>query len=377
MNKVSLVFVCSLFSLSIVTIVNSYESRCEDDMVCKRITECGNHIKHIKRLHLTSGIQHRNLLLGPIQRLTCGFEGKIPKICCPSNDEHDVFEESRAKTNLKNRSVQGGCGNFLWNRNLPRDGGATDIFEFPWLALLQYKSPSGMKIGCGGVLISDRHVLTAAHCIHPPQNMKLTSVRLGEYDLGTDRDCIDDDPKESPNRFCNDKPLELGIDAAIIHEGYDPLRGPSDFNPLSYDIALLRLDRPVEFSDFVRPVCLPDRKFADEGKYLASGWGALPSLDRPMFNLKRVFRVNFTNRSACNAIYRRSLQRDVVCAAAKKNNLNCIGDSGGPLMAVDSQSRMTVVGVYAPAGDGSCRTKYIPNTYTDVRQYMDWILSKM
>lgn len=88
----------------------------------------------------------------------------------------------------------------------------------------------------------------AAHCVKKiPANWKLRSVRLGEWDTASDRDCSADDPS-----FCAPEPLNILIIEIIAYSDYRKQSRNQD-----HDIALLRLAKRVKFDDFVQPLCLP------------------------------------------------------------------------------------------------------------------------
>jgi hypothetical protein len=77
--------------------------------------------------------------------------------------------------------------------------------------------------------------------------MEIISVRLGEWNLETEKDCKPDDPTA-----CAPKPIDIKVDEVITHASYHKSSAKS-----LHDIALLRLAEPVEFNDFVKPICLP------------------------------------------------------------------------------------------------------------------------
>lgn len=89
-------------------------------------------------------------------------------------------------------------------------------------------------------------------------------VRLGEYDLTKDIDCL--------GNTCADPILVMGVEQKIPHEGYN-----EKSNNRANDIGLIRLNSEVTFTDYVRPICLPSAvnspRAAANGKLISAGWG--------------------------------------------------------------------------------------------------------
>lgn len=75
----------------------------------------------------------------------------------------------------------------------------------------------------------------------------LKQVRLGEYDLTKEEDCIQE---LNGNLDCADPPVDIPIQEIIPHPQYNPT------NPSKHhDIAILKLARRVNFTDFIQPIC--------------------------------------------------------------------------------------------------------------------------
>ena len=167
--------------------------------------------------------------------------GRDPRVCCliqnpqpnipprdqlpftsnprpiPSIEEPTVEDNNDANLQYdlsSNPLLPTDCGKELTQRIF--GGEKTDLDEFPWMTLLEYAKPNGKTTACGGVLISRRYVVTAAHCLKGselPKTWRLESVRLGEYNTATDRDCISDGEN---GEICADDPISVGIDEQIV-----------------------------------------------------------------------------------------------------------------------------------------------------------------
>lgn len=125
--------------------------------------------------------------------------------------------------------------------NVNRIVGGTQVRsnKYPWTAQL-VKGRHYPRLFCGGSLINDRYVLTAAHCVHG--NKDQITIRLLQLDRSS---------------------RDPGIVRKVVHTTVHPQYNPTT---IVNDVALLRLESPVPLGADMRPVCLPDTGSNFDGK---------------------------------------------------------------------------------------------------------------
>ncbi|XP_055904457.1 serine protease 7-like [Eupeodes corollae] len=314
------------------------------------------------------------------QKSQCrGGTGQAPHVCCTPNDS--VSGNVQIPTPASTAAGAGGEGVIL--PSAPRCGQAaigdriyngndTLLDEFAWMVLLEYaKGSSKPQINCAGSLINQRYVLTAAHCLTGAilqASGKLVSVRLGEYDKSKPIDCIGND--------CADPIVTMGIEESIPHPEYDD----SSSNRQN-DIGLIRLDRVVTYSDFIKPVCLPSAlglqpSIRTGTNLIVAGWGR--TLNSRQSDIKQKLYIPLNDFEQCSqkfAAKRVHLSTSQLCVGGKFTEDSCDGDSGGPLMMGEDATNYAIVGIVSFGN--KCGLEGWPGIYTKVSDYEDWIRSTL
>ncbi|KAH6929037.1 hypothetical protein HPB50_022496 [Hyalomma asiaticum] len=230
--------------------------------------------------------------------------------------------------------------------------------SWPWQVAL-YKEG---EFQCGAALVSDQWLVTAGHCFYNT----LTShwvARMGMLRRGT----------EMPSPF----EVVSSISHVVIHPEYVD-------KGFANDIALLKLDKPVDFSDYIRPICLPSDGETVRPRHtsfcVAVGWGKLLEVGRLFPDTLQEVPLPVLTTEECR---RRTLflplyniTENMFCAGYERGGRDaCLGDSGGPLMCQKVDGRWSLVGVTSN-GDG-CGRPGRPGVYTKVMRYLPWIHNTM
>ncbi|XP_073959325.1 venom serine protease Bi-VSP-like isoform X2 [Choristoneura fumiferana] len=353
--------------LCVQLVVGQFEETCQtvdnDIGSCIQVSECQPYVALIQQ----SRSNPRALQL--LRQAHCGFQGNYPKVCCPRPGFSSELPSTPSTTTTtttteaavvmpedpkpKPAAVQlpeaptCGFSNASFSRVV--NGVPAELGDFPWMALLGYKgrrSGDGTRWLCGGSLISVRHVLTAAHCIHTREE-ELYLVRLGELDIAREDEGA--------------TPIDVPIKKNIKHEEYDS-------KAFTNDIGILVLSRNVQYTALIKPICIPRSSELRARSYenynpLIAGWGDT-EFRGPAATHLQVLQLPVVSNEYCAQAYSaykaQVIDGRVLCAGYKKGGSDaCQGDSGGPLMQPIVSTNNILVSIPGVHGAGHRRTRAV------------------
>uniref|UniRef100_A0A8C4GIG8 Suppressor of tumorigenicity 14 protein homolog n=1 Tax=Dicentrarchus labrax TaxID=13489 RepID=A0A8C4GIG8_DICLA len=246
------------------------------------------------------------------------------------------------------------CGRNMFKTSRIVGGQDAEEGEFPWQVSLHIKSYGHV---CGASIIGQRWLVTAAHCVQDDGKTKFSQPGTWEAYLGLH--------------------TQGDIGRSVVKRNLKQIIPHPNYNAYTFDndIALMELDSPVTYSDYIRPICLPSPQhdFPVGNTVLITGWGATREGGFAAKVLQKA-QVRIINHGICNNLMNGQLTSRMLCAGVLSGGVDaCQGDSGGPLSS-PSASRTFLAGVVS-WGDG-CARRNKPGIYTTVTKFRGWIKEK-
>ncbi|KAL7297618.1 hypothetical protein TKK_0009289 [Trichogramma kaykai] len=278
-------------------------------------------------------------------------------------------ESAQSEKHLMKRQIYGGWQSsdshyYPYQVYLRRNG-----WQRPsWLPTIAHSLPYitnwfVMPFHCGGVIISEYHVLTAAHCIlgNPESEVNRIEVVAGS------------------NKRIDSSAVVHKVQSIAVHDQ------PRFFYDIG-DIAVIKVAEPFKFSSKIQPVKLPKHNYvvAPRTPVVVTGWGEtedMYSVDYLHVLVMRVVEIEQCRKSWLK-LYRQTVplhsylldfkklvHDSMICIQGRGGQSICAGDSGGPAVTIDG----LLVGIVSFGSRPCGNENKTPDVFTRVAYYIPWI----
>ncbi|XP_018018419.1 proclotting enzyme isoform X2 [Hyalella azteca] len=238
--------------------------------------------------------------------------------------------------------------------------------QWPWMAYVMGSATTANSLSfrqrvCGGVLITDRHVISASHCWKLPEGENFAYDYRVYVQLGTTGVYDASKIVFHPDRYL--------IKKMYKHKGFDE-------SQYLFDISIFELVHQVTFTKNVIPVCLPKpgQNFNNELGFVV-GWGMQQYNSTRPSTAQRYVDVPIVPHTVCQDWYGESnitISSQHLCAGFQEGGKDaCKGDSGGPLAVRGMDGRWTLAGTVS-YGFG-CAEPRKPGLYNNITLFLPWI----
>jgi len=226
------------------------------------------------------------------------------------------------------------------------NGANAEEGQFPYQVSLRRKVYEAHF--CGASILSNRFILTAAHCCQndnsDPENVY---ALVGAY------------------RQTNGG-VKVELDKITPHKEFS-------LQQLVNDIALIRTAEEITFTNLIQPIALPTSPLEATARVVLTGWGKHKFPKKIIPDVLQFSELQTIDRNECSTRFgsmpmlQNFIYDTIVCTVDKKNGGACHGDSGGPLVDLNKKTVVGVVSWGIPCAQG------YPDVFTRVHSYLDWI----